>query len=244
MSNLTLDGWKVSTSSLLVSRSSGGNGLPMQDFDSAFAKVESYLTSVGGWVPDDASEPTGSGIPNSGEDPETAVSSIFSNELGKVYHLNLEGNITFGLQCNVSLSPGLSDDDVFSFSYDYIVDVLNRALENTNVRIVEVSDDIVGTVTPGITTEQQRQNISILAGEDNPKDPYAIALKSAREVFSLGNYYNAEYLYTEPNRPLFVLIRKYTNETFSDIDQTSSEQYNIKLNPTNYAVLGGHIATI
>ena len=244
MSNLTLNGWKVSTTNVLISRTSNGDGLPMQDFDSAFAKVESYLSSVGGWNPDDVGDPTGPGVPASGESPEQAVGSIFSNELDNVYHLSVEGNLTFGLQCNVSLSPGLSDEDVLSLSYDYIVDVLNKALEDTNVSVIEVSSDIVGTVMPGYTTAEQRQNIAILSGTSDPKEPYAIALKSAKEVFSLNGFYNAEYLYTEPNRPLFILIRKYTDNTFSDIDQTVSEQYNIKLNPTTYQVIGGHISTI
>ena len=202
MANLTLSGWKQSVAAGVV------ESLPLQDFESALVLADDFLASQGGWNPDDAGNPTGPGVPVSGVTLEESIILIEQTEIAKVYRTVVSGSMNFSIIMNDKLTEGLTDEEVLTNITDRLSDVVNTNLGRTNIEFVDIPT-FTGDVTSGPTTAQQRQDIqnSILAG-GRLIDPWSVGLSAARARYNLDTTWNVEYLYTEPNKSLFLSIIK------------------------------------
>jgi hypothetical protein len=50
-----------------------------------------------------------------------------------------------------------------------------------------------------------------------------------------------QYLYTEQNASLFVMILKYTDTSYSTIDSMSTNRFGITLDPVSYRTTNGTV---
>jgi hypothetical protein len=233
MGTLTLNGWVASVAAGVVET------VPLQDFESALVLSEDFLGTQGGWNPDDPGDPTGFGEPVSGVSLETAIALITAQQQERIYHSAISGVLNFRIVLNNNLSPGLDDASVTAAIVDILDDVVQANLIQTNIEFVNIPS-YTATVTNGPTDASTRQAIqnTILAG-GQIIDPHAIGLIVARSEYSLDNTYNVEYLYTEPNKTLFVMIVKYTDNLYQTVDTTADARYGISLDPVSYRTAGG-----
>ena len=75
-------------------------------------------------------------------------------------------------------------------------------------------------------------------------DHKAIALTAARARWGIDNTWNVTYVYYQVDQEIFVLIDKYTDETYATIDSSAGQQYAVKLDPARYTVTGGLIINL
>jgi hypothetical protein len=233
MGTLTLNGWNASVATGVV------ESVPLQDFESALVLAEDFLGTQGGWNPDDAGDPTGFGEPVSGVTLDESIILITIEQRDRIYHSDISGVLNFRLILNNNLSPGLDDAAVSAAIVDILDDVVQANLLQTNIEFVDIPS-YTDTVTNGPTDATRRQDIqnTILAG-GQIIDPAVIGLNVARAEYNLDNTYNVEYLYTEPNKVLFVMVIKYTTDLYETIDTTATARYGISLDPISYRTAGG-----
>ena len=233
MGTLTLNGWKASVATGVV------ESVPLQDFESALILAEDFLGTQGGWNPDDAGDPTGFGEPVSGVTLEESITIITDQQRERIYHSDISGVLDFRIILNNNLSLGLDDAAVTAAVVDILDDVVQANLLQTNIEFVDIPE-YTSTVTNGPTDATIRQAIqnTILAG-GQIIDPYAIGLNVARAEYNLDNTHNVEYLYTEPNKALFVMVIKYTDNLYSTVDTTADARHGISLDPISYRTAGG-----
>jgi len=233
MGTFTLSGWIQSAAAGVVET------VPLQDFESSLVLAEDFLGTQGGWNPDDPADPTGFGEPVSGVSLQDAIVLITIQQQERIYHTDVSGVLNFRVIMNNNLSPGLDDESVSANLVDLLDDFIQANLISTNIEFVDIPS-YTSTVTNGPTDASTRQAIqnTITAG-GQIIDPYAIGLGAARAEYSLDNTYNVQYLYTEPNKALFVMVIKYTDNLYSTVDTTADARYGITLDPVSYRTAGG-----
>lgn len=238
MANLTLNGWKTSVATGVV------EALPLQDFESALVLADDFLATQGGWNPDDAGDPTGPGVPVSGATLEEAIVLITDQNLDRVYHVDVSGNMNFRILMNEKLATGLSDEDVLTNITDRLSDVVELNLGRTSIELVDIPS-FTGDVTSGPTTATQRLNIqNTIEGGGRIIDPRAIGLVSARATFNLDTTWNVEFLYTEPDKSLYLSIIKYTTDLYQTVDSNVDNTFGIYMNPITYRTTGGVVVPV
>ena len=233
MGTLTLNGWKASVATGVV------ESVPLQDFESALVLAEDFLGTQGGWNPDDAGDPTGFGEPVSGVTLDESIILITEQQRDRIYHSDISGVLNFRIILNNNLSIGLDDASVSAAIVDILDDVVQANLLQTNIEFVDIPS-YTATVTNGPTDATIRQAIqnTLLAG-GQIIDPSAIGLSVARAEYNLDNTFNVQYLYTEPNKVLFVMVIKYTDNLYSTVDTTADARFGISLDPISYRTAGG-----
>ncbi len=237
MSNHSLISWKTDTSFLVVRK------LPFEDFESAFVLVETYLSSTGGWNPDDPNDSTGPGEPVSGATTTEAADIIRDEQMGAVYSTPVNATINISLEYIAKLVGGLSDQDVL----DNIEEGLNKFIANQLLPIDLQYDLLVsfgGVPVPGSHTTQNSRialDATVVAG-GKLIDPKAIALNSARVMNSLDNSWNVTYLYTKKDNDLFALVEKYASN-YEFLDLSDDRQFFLSLDPESYKITGGALLT-
>lgn len=231
--NPTLEDWKNTTTLGLVEQ------LPLQNYDSAFVKVEGYLSSVGGWTPDSEDNPTGPGLPVNGDIPETAIPAIVAQYHDRIYTTNVNATITVNLDLITNTQSGMSDASILTAIESEIEIMLSEKFENIPVNFVSL-DAYTGTVVDdGLTTKAERVSIYNASLLEDVIDPRAIALQKARNRYNLSNEWSVYSVYTESDSDLVVTIRKYTTSSYTTEDNTVGNQYVFKLNPIKYTIVSG-----
>jgi hypothetical protein len=233
MGTLTLNGWKASVATGVV------EAVPLQDFESALVLAEDFLGTQGGWNPDDAGDPTGFGEPVSGVTLDEAIILITDQQRDRIYHSDISGVLNFRIILNNNLSPGLDDAAVSAAIVDILDDVVQANLLQTNIEFIDIPS-YTDTVTNGPTDATTRQAIqNTLTAGGQIIDPSVIGLSVARSEYNLDNTFNVQYLYTEPNKVLFVMVIKYTDNLYSTVDTTANARFGISLDPISYRTAGG-----
>ncbi len=237
MSTDSLQSWKTDTALLVVDK------LPFEDFESAFILVEEYLSSNGGWIPDDEDDPTGSGQPATGEPQDEASDTIRDEQFSAVYSTPITATITISLDYITKLVGGLSDQDVLDNIEEGINSFINSQIEPTdlvfNTLVSYDGDPVDGALT---TTEIRTDlNTTVEAG-GKLIEPKAIALDYARNSYSLDNSWNVTYLYTKENNDLFTLVEKYL-DGYADLNLSDDRQFFVSMDPVSYEISGGALLT-
>ena len=234
MANLTLNGWKASVAAGVVET------VPLQTLETALVLADDFLGTQGGWNPDDAGDPTGPGEPVSGISLSDAIVLITLQQRDRIYHVDVAGVLNFRILLNENLSPGLDDATVIANVTDILDNVVQANLLNTNIEFVDIPS-FTGAVTNGPTDAAERQAIQqdILAG-GQIIDPKAIGLIVARTEYNLDNTWNVQYLYTEPNKSVFVMVIKYTTDLYETVD-SGNQRFGITLDPISYRTAGGTV---
>lgn len=237
MSNQSLQAWETDTAFLVVTK------LPFEDFESAFVLAENYLSSTGGWNPDDEDDPTGPGDPVSGATPDEASDIIRDEQFSSIYSTPVTATITISLEYITKLVGGLSDQDVLDNIEEGLNTFISDQLSPTDIQYDSlVSFD--GTPVEGALTTQPIRfdlNAEVEAG-GKLTDPKAIVLNYARSTYSLDISWNVTYLYTKENNDLFVLVEKYLAD-YSALDLSDNRQFFVSMDPVSYEITGGALLT-
>ena len=238
MANLTLSGWKASVAAGVVET------VPLQDFQSALVLAEDFLATQGGWQPDDALDPTGPGVPASGVSLEDSILLIGIDRIGRVYHVDVTGTLNFRIKMNENFPQGLTDQEVFDNIAMRLDDLVEANFAKTTMAVEDVTS-FGGTVTAGPTTQSDRADIqNQITSGGRLIDPLPIGLNAARASFNLDNTFNVEYIYTEPNKALFISVIKYTDTVYQTVEPGQTQKYAITLDPVSYKTTGGTVVPI
>jgi hypothetical protein len=235
MANLTLNGWTASVAAGTI------ESLPLQDFESALVLAETFLGTQGGWNPDDVGEPTGPGVPVSGIDLATSILLITLSQRSRIYRGDITGTLNFRIIMNENLATGLDSDTVLLNFTDRLEELVRANINKTNLEFVDIPS-FSGNITNGETDAVERVSIqNIITTGGRITEPKALALSSGRAEFNLDNTWNVQYLYTEQNASLFVMILKYTDTSYSTIDSMSTNRFGITLDPVSYRTTNGTV---
>lgn len=230
----TLSGWKTTTATALITR------LPLQTFETVLPYIDGYLSSVGGWIPDDSQNPTGPGFPANGFTPTQAADAIAVQQMARVHRLSAQLPITISVEFMANLATGQTEADIIAQMQPLIRDFLERQFNNEPIALVSIGT-ITGTVTSGgelTPAYRQTVNTQIQAGSIK-QDPIRVAVNAARVLYNLDNTWNAVSAYTEPDQELVVVIKKYLNTTYDSLDSTAVTQYVFSVSFADYRVISG-----
>lgn len=237
--SLDLLGWKTTTATILVGL------IPSQSFESAFVLAETYLSDVGGWNPDNGGDPTGIGQPVNGQLPEAAANSIFDIEHSKVYDVAVIAPIELQFRFTQKLPAGLGEVAVLGAIQDAVENWLKANVLISDRFPVTVDANGVGVISgnligTGETTSAERVAVAARADSDDKITDYkTAALVFARIKHLLDDNWNVMSFYTEPTKPITVIIRRYTSTTYLDLDEAVTQKYVIVVNPDTYEVVSG-----
>lgn len=244
MSTESVQAWKTDVAYLLVQE------VPYQTLETGLQLAESYLAATGGWLPFDAADPTGPGEPVSGETAPEAAVTIKTSLLERIQDFTVSEatiRVSFKYVDNFSFCEAEGDDreqtiDAMRIKFK---DFIEFQLENTKMEFIELDSYTADFENIGETNIAQRLAIqaTILAG-GKMIDPKAIALTAARARWGIDNTWNVTYVYYQVDQEIFVLIDKYTDETYTTIDSSAGQQYAVKLDPARYTVTGGLIINL
>lgn len=242
MSNESLASWKLDVGTLVVQE------IPFQTLETGIALADSYLAATGGWIPDDAGDPTGPGQPASGETQTEAAASIKTILLERIQNFETEATIRVNFQLFDNFSFDETTDDkqqAIDAMQLKFRDFIEFQLQSTKLEFVELDTYTSDFQNIGPTTTEIRVEIqnTILAG-GRIIDPKAIALSAARARWGLDNTWNIEYVYTQENQELFFMLQKYLSENYAIVDTTETLIFSIKLDPARYTVTGGLTITL
>lgn len=233
----TLTGWKNTASTALV------GSLPLMSADIASVLVDSYLSSIGGWVPNDEGNPTGVGQPANGQTPSEAAASITESEYNRIYSSEIEATVKLKMVTVDHFTENLSEEDTLALLENKIPDIIDEQLSSTSLELVSVEEYIGDVVAGGETNTALRVEINGKIGtEDERLDPSVIALSKARSAYELDNLWNVQSYYTrEEENSIVYIIRKYQTLSYSALDTNNTDKYVIKLNGTTYTLISGLI---
>ncbi len=234
MSNESLASWKTDTSILVLQE------LPLQTLTTAGVLVEDYLSSTGGWVPEDVGDPTGPGQPASGETAPEAAKTIAESQIERVYNNKITADLKVDFHIAQNLDPTLSDEDVLTLIQETIVDFLQNQLGCTTVAFNEFSGSTGVVGRSGYTTADERVTAhqQIESGE-KLIDPVAIGLQIARDRFELDDFWNVTYIYTEQDQDIVVQVERYTDTNYTTLDPFTLTQQIVKIDATTYKLASG-----
>lgn len=233
--------WINQTAAILLGQ------VPLQSLDSAVALVEAYISDVGGWLPVIQQQPNGDGAPANGFTEQQSADAITVNEFNAIYDLNFTVDVTLDVQIIDKLSDGLDVSTAAVSMANQLTDFLTARINESSLPIrlnnVGVQTVISGrSDLGGNTTQAIRQTIAAdLAGTDKLVDFKATTLLYARNTYGLDNTWNVRSVYTEPNEPIVVFIKKYTNTTYAALDGTSTRIYVFTISPATYTIVSGVI---
>jgi len=239
MTDLTLPAWIDATAAIIITE------LPLQSRDSATLYTSSYLSNVGGWVPDNILIPQGPGNPANGFTPQQAANAITAEQLAQVYDLNFLVTIQVEVQVASKLVPGLTLNQAAGAVLSQVTQFVTTEINNSDL---PMRVDSVNAGTPisggsglgGATTTGMRVSIQadIISGF-KVIDYKANTLNYARRQYNLDTTWNVGSVYTELNQPIAVIIQKYTSTSYSTLDTGTTTFYIFTVSENTQVVLSG-----
>ena len=229
--------------------------LPLQSLETATTLFYAYMSDVGGWVPDDPLQPLGDGVLFNNFTEQQAADEITTNQFDSVYDLNFDVTVTINAQVVAQLTSGLTMEHAAGSMANqvalFISDAINQSSIPLRVLDANVGDQILtdqfSQTTGGRTTPEVRMSIaSAIANVDAVKenDYKGIALMFVQNTYGVDDSWNIESVYTEQNQPIAVIIKKYTDGTFVDLDNSEPIGYVISVNSDTYQVVTGVIINL
>ena len=234
MSNESLAAWKTDTAVVLLST------LPLQTLESATVLVDDYLAANGGWIPDDAGDPTGPGAPATGETAPEAANSITQEQLERVYDTRVTVNVDLDLHIVQNLDPGLSEQDVLVLIQETIESTITEQLACTRLELNSLNESSGITDQGGNTTAEQRvaANDAVESG-DILVDPVSISLSLARQRFDLDDRWNVTFIYNEPDQDIVAQVERYTDTTYETLDIFTVTQHIVTIDNVSFKLASG-----
>lgn len=234
MSNLTLKAWKEAAAIQVTKL------VPLQTFETSLSLVETYLNNAGGWNPDDASNPSGAGVPMNGDAPDEAAENIKNERFERVYILDLNAKLDIDFYRFTNNTVGMSMQELLATVQLKIDEFLATHFKDLPIRVNTTFDVSGSFVSGGVLTNAYRVELqSAINSGEKLINPLALALKRARINYMLDSTWNITSVYTENDRPFIVSIKKYTNTNYTTEDGTSTTEYKIGLEKNTYKLING-----
>ncbi|RMH18911.1 MAG: hypothetical protein D6698_06385 [Gammaproteobacteria bacterium] len=198
-------------------------------------RVTDYLSSIGGWVPDDPAVPTGKGEPANGFSPQEAADAVKDILFSEVN----EASGTFTIQLN---SKYLTRVDPTASNADSVVAVeveaaLARALSDSPFSVVASSiSSSLTLASRGTLTSSDRVAIELAISGNLVQSPIEYAVKSLRGIYMLGNTWNARSASITSDDLVLVEIVNYTDSSYTTEDSSTNETYRVTVSKDNMLV--------
>ncbi len=230
---MATDAWKHNVAAIIITQ------VPLQSMDSALVLVDAYLNDNPGSTTE-----------------QVAADAITEAQYDTIYDLNVGCTVTFDVQMAEKLTAGLTiqvardamKNQISAFLTDHInnsdIPFRLRSVNLNSIHEVAARSTlgVVTTTNDQTTTQTVRQSIAgDLAGTDKIFDYKANGLLYARNTYGLDNTWNVDSVYTEPNGPIVLQIKKYASTTYELLDGFSTTVYVLTISPDTYGIVSGII---
>lgn len=218
----TLTEWTNNASTLVLS------SVPGLNFTDAENLVTSYLTSVGGWIPDNPANPTDLGVAANGQLFSDAAISVKQQQFAQMNTLTVSVPVTLKLTEVGLFAPGTPMSAITTTLQTglqaRIVDALaSKAISIVSVDFSEVDDTSVlrqrGILTPSDLVAIQ----SDIATNPVLVDPASVASVLARSIFGLDATWVCYQMYDVLDSTIECFIGKYIDLTYQTSANTGFE---------------------
>lgn len=237
MTHYTLAAWKQNIAVRLVSN------VPTLTIADGTTLAESYLSSTGGWIPDNPGEPTDLGEPASGLYDYQVVAEILSQITSSQYEFSATVTLPVTFRVYANLSPGLDDAQVRDAVASQVREYLTRTVAHLPIGIdpstlvyTSIDSQVVGS-----TTSTQRQ--SFQAGTTlTPVPILSNTLIDLRDRYDLDEKWNIISVFVSPtggSGETFVDARKFTDTTYTVYDSAETTHIMALINADTGIILTG-----
>ena len=228
---MRLNEWKTQVATGVVDQ------LPLITLDDAILLSDSYLSSNGGWVPTDSADPLGEGAPANNLSVADVVDSIVNDQVAGNYVIDGEVTVRLRIPVFVSASAGQTDSSVRDIALSDIIASLDSALSNSVLKRLSV-DNISGSVKSGgtLTNAERVDAANQIANGTIDDHTLAIVLDRVRNKLSLDSSWNIS-LFHRVGDTIAVVVRKYTDSTFSVLDTSVVEYYVLEISAVTLSIL-------
>lgn len=213
----TLEGWKTNIGSLLIRR------LPGNDFDAGRTLATAYLSSIGGWVPDDGGDPTGDGHPTGSPSDQSVVDTIVTQQLDRSRTAIITVPVVIRTSVSGAFASGTSDADVVAALQSDVESRVATALAGSSIQVSSYtwgSRTIDSSRADGILSAAERVAIQSSIAGDDLLDPAARAVSWLRTELSLPTTWMASEVYSRdatPGTPVSVTIIRHTSTSYTTL---------------------------
>jgi hypothetical protein len=235
LNSSSLAGWMINTALLVLER------LPGLNYDQAEDLVDAHLVSVGGWVPDDVSDPTGPGHPADDSAPLDAANSIESAQLLMVRTARVTIPVSLTLTYTDQFTIGTSDSTVVAQLQDEIQEQITNVFSGANVRIDSFDwAESTSSVRSGgqLSAPDKVQIQADIAAGTKLVDPAAICTVSARSIHSLDGTWMATRVFSTSGVAVFVYVQKHTDGSYATLDGAASYHFVLSVHPETLRLQG------
>ena len=220
--------WNTTVGHLVMAR------LPGLDLAAAMALSDSWLSSNGGWVPDDGGDPEGEGEFGGDESQAEAADAIQEEQLGLYKVIMVSVPVTI----NVAMAGPYATDDAEDILADLGDEITARVTAALTGKVGLVIDEVdldaaevdllqdEGDLAIGDRVDVQA---AVVAGD--LVDPATVATDAVRRSHALDSTWVASSAFA-PNStsPIYVTVRKYTNTSYALLDGTATHRYVAAIN--------------
>jgi hypothetical protein len=207
--------------------------------EDGIALAENYLSTTGGWNPDNPAVPTGLGVPASGLSDDAVVALLLSQLAASQYEFTATVTLPVTFTVYANLAAGLPAAQVRDAVSSQVRDYINRiaadlpiGINTVSLPYVEFDSDVVGTTV-------QAQRVSY---QDNLESPapniLSVALGQVRDMYSLDTTWNIASVFTSDINTT-VIFRKYIDPNYTAVDPTDTDQIVVGIDPDRGNVISG-----
>lgn len=235
--------------------------VPLQSMTDAVVLVEAYISDIGGWIPDDPSLPNGNGHLANSYTEQQSADAITTTAFNAVYDVAFEVSLTLRVQVAAKLSVGLTLSDAAIAMENEVADFVTARInesdlplrvetlntQSTQITETTLSAQSVYGVYNSDTGESTTPDIRVLIQDDvvdtvnKIVDYKATTLRFVRDTYGLDDTWNVVSVYTEPNAPIAIQIRKYIDNDYTTLDTGDTTTYVFNVSPETYQIVSGVI---
>ena len=214
----TLEQWLNNSTQKLMAE------LPGHSFESAKSRVETWLTAEGGWNLDEGETSGGEGSPPNEETPQQAVSIIVTEDITKISSIIVRPTVVLELSMTENFETGTTDQEKINIVESFITDRITNALDSApGIRTISFSfpNSPYNEREGGELDVSERLAVQAeITNQPTLITSTAIATAHIRAINESDNKWVCDREFTLANSvsPIFLRVRKYTNTSYSTLD--------------------------
>lgn len=225
----------INNAALIIS-----NKVPLTSYEDARTSVETVVNNIG-WVPDEITDTFGIGHLANNKTDQVIAQEIIDSKINDIKTIDATINLNIKMKYILSVDSNQTEAAQREHISSYINSYLTNVLENnTTADLVNIQTIIGPLDTSGYTTATERLAIYGKLSDTNSDDPMVIALQYVKNNYT--NYdskYNVSLIYTDNSKHLAIKIQKYTDLTFSTLDNSSTDLYLITVSRETFKLKTG-----
>jgi len=216
--------------------------LPLMSYDSANILAQAYMNTVG-WYSTDLSDAAGLGYPNNNDTVALAVKTIVDGQINATRCYEATATISVGFNYYLNVPTDQTPTQVQKALTTAIQAFLTKELAaNTTCELISLIN-LSGSVNAvGYTAAADRVIIYANLINPAPLDPRVIALQYVNTHYAkVDATWNVFLTYTDNISGLCIVLKKFTDTSFSTIDTTVAFDYVIVMDRETFSVQSGLI---